>query len=44
MVKNEKQTTIITVLNTLIDTCAELIIMRESLKTPTSFTFLLFCK
>jgi hypothetical protein len=44
MVENEKQTAIISIVNTLIDTCAELIIIRDSLKTPTSFTFLPFCK
>jgi len=40
----EKQTAIISIANNLIDTCAELIIMRDSLKTPTSFSFMPLCK
>jgi len=41
---NEKQETITVVINSLIDVSSELIIMRDSLKTPTSFSFLPFCK
>lgn len=37
---NEKEMETIKIINSLIDTCGDLILIRKSLKTPTSFSFI----
>jgi hypothetical protein len=37
---NEKEIETIKIINSLIDTCGDLILIRKSLKTPTSFSFI----